>query len=139
MALKIAASATEVDVTGAPPVIDTADSRNQQTLENATLQSLPLQGRNLVSLVTLAPGVVGHGTAGGTIGSPTDNFNMETGVDASANGRSSNGNMYIVDGLDVTSNIRPGELNLVPNTDAIQETTIQVNTFDVDDGRASSI
>jgi hypothetical protein len=60
-------------------------------------------------------------------------------VDVSANGQGSVGNMYIVDGLDVTSAIRPGVLNLTPNPDSIQETSIQTNTFTVDYGRASSI
>ena len=48
--------------------------------------------------------------------------------------------MFIVDGLDVTSNIRPGVLNLVPNPDTVQETSsIQVNTFTwIMDGRVRS-
>ena len=48
--------------------------------------------------------------------------------------------MYVVDGLDITtSNITPGVLNLVPDPDTIQEATVQVNTFDVEYGRSSSI
>ena len=60
-------------------------------------------------------------------------------MDASANGAGSVGNMYMVDGLDVTSAIRPGVLNLTPNPDSVQETSIQTNTFSVEYGRASSI
>jgi hypothetical protein len=41
--------------------------------------------------------------------------------------------------LDVTSSIRAGVLNLTPNPDSIQETSIQSNTYNVDYGRASSI
>jgi len=47
--------------------------------------------------------------------------------------------MYVVDGMDVTSDIRPGVLNLTPNPDSIQEMTVQPNTFTVDYGRASSV
>jgi hypothetical protein len=47
--------------------------------------------------------------------------------------------MFVVDGLDVTSNIRPGVVNLTPNPDSIQEASVQVNTFGVEYGRASSI
>ncbi len=138
--LTLASTSTAVEVTAAVPVVDTADSRNQQTIQTQELAALPLPGRNMINLVTLAPGVTGKGVAGfGSPGSAVDNFSTETQVDASANGRSSNGNMYIVDGLDVTSNIRPGVLNLVPNPDSVQETSIQVNTFTVDYGRASSI
>lgn len=140
ISLTLASTSTAVEVTGAPPIIDTADSRNQQTIQTQELASLPLPGRNMINLVTLAPGVTGRGVAAfGSPGSAVDNFSTETQVDASANGRSSNGNMFIVDGLDVTSNIRPGVLNLIPNPDSVQETSIQVNTFTVDYGRASSI
>src|SRR3954451_1550146 len=140
IALAVSSASTAIEVTGAPPVIDTADSRNQQTLQAQELAALPLPGRNMMNLVTLAPGVTGRGTAsGGSPGSSSDNFSTELSVDASANGRSSNGNMYIVDGLDVTSNIRPGVVNLIPNPDSIQEASVQVNTFGVEYGRASSI
>ena len=47
--------------------------------------------------------------------------------------------MYIIDGLDITSPIRPGVLNLTPNPDSIQETSIQTNLYNVDYGRASSL
>jgi hypothetical protein len=38
----------------------------------------------------------------------------------------------IIDGLDITSFIRSELLNLTPNPDAIQETSIQTNTFSTD-------
>ncbi len=127
-------------MTGQTPIVNTAETRNEMTLGTQTLSTLPLAGRNMISLVTLAPGVVGTGTAaGGSPGSGVDNYSTETQVDASANGQGSVGNMFIVDGLDITSAIRPGVLNLTPNPDSIQETSIQSNTFTVDYGRASSI
>lgn len=90
--------------------------------------------------MTYAPGVVGIGATGNqTTGSAGDNYAPENQVNASANGRSSVGNLYIVDGLDVTSGLRPGVLNVVPNADTLQEVTVQTNTFDVDYGRASSL
>ena len=94
----------------------------------------------MISLVTLAPGVTGTGvTSNGSPGSGRDNYSTETQVDASANGQGAVGNMYIVDGLDVSSSIRPGVLNLTPNPDSIQEATVQTNTYNVDYGRSSSI
>ena len=47
--------------------------------------------------------------------------------------------MWIVDGLDVTSAIRQGVLNLTPNPDVIQEASNQINTFTVEYGHSSSI
>ncbi len=140
LSVKLAGASQAVEVTAETPVVNTAETRNQMTLETQTLSALPLAGRNMISLVTLAPGAVGVGTsAGGSPGSGVDNYSTETQVDASANGQGSVGNMFIVDGLDVTSAIRPGVLNLTPNPDSIQETSIQTNTFTVDYGRASSI
>jgi hypothetical protein len=138
--LAIATSQQVVDVSDRAPVLDTAESRTQLTIDTEALDSLPLPGRNQLGLVTLAPGVTGLGVQGsGGNGQSTDNYGSETQVTASANGRSSVGNMYVVDGLDITSNITPGVLNLVPNPDTIQEATVQVNTFDVEYGRSSSI
>ena len=64
-------------------------------------------------------------------GSGVDNYSTETAVDVSANGQGTVANKFIIDGLNVTSGIRQGVLNLTPNPDAIQETSIQVNTFSV--------
>lgn len=129
-----------IQVTDRAPVVDTADSRTELTITQEALDSLPLPGHDLLGLTTLAPGVTGLGVAGsGGNGQSNDNYAAETQVTASANGRSSVGNTFIVDGLDISSNITPGVLNLVPNPDTIQESSVQVNTFNVDYGRNSSI
>ena len=121
-------------------MVDTADSRTQLTIENRAVAQLPIIGRNLVTLVTMAPGVSGLGTS--TSGSPAsgvDNYSTEEQVDASANGQGQNNNQYVVDGLDVTSGIRQGVLNLTPQPEAIQETSIQVNTFSSEYSRAAGL
>jgi len=136
----VASSSTSIEVTTQAPIVDTTETRNQLTLETQAVSDLPLAGRSMISLVTFAPGVVGLGTiASSTPGSGVDNFSTETQVDASANGQGAVANMYIVDGLDVTSSIRPGVLNMTPNPDTIQETSIQTNTYNVEYGRGSSM
>lgn len=138
--LNVASQSTTVSVTDQPPVLDTAETRTQLTIDSKSLDSLPLPGHDMLALTSLAPGVTGLGVIGsGGNGQSNDNYAAETQVSASANGRSSVGNMYVVDGLDITSDITPGVLNLVPNPDTIQEATIQVNTYNVDYGRNSSL
>jgi hypothetical protein len=138
--LAVSSSVQTVNVSTQAPLLNTADNRIQETISQRTLSQLPLAGESMISLVTLAPGVTGRGVTGnGSPGSGVDNYSTETQVDASANGQGAVGNMYIVDGLDVTSSIRPGVLNLTPSPDAIQETSIQTNTYSVLYGRASSI
>jgi len=146
ISLKVGATTEAVTVTTEAPVVDTADSRNALTLENSGVAQLPVAGRNLVTLTTLAPGVSGLGTMGGgqpgksgTPGSGVDNYSTETQVDASANGQGQMSNMYVIDGLDVTSGIRQGVLNLTPNPDSIQETSIQVNTYSAEHSRATGV
>src|SRR5580658_8713783 len=138
--LKVGSASEAITVTTEAPVVDTADSRSQLTLENQAVAELPIVGRNLVTLVTMAPGVSGLGTS--TSGSPAsgvDNFSTEEQVDASANGQGQNNNQYVVDGLDVTSGIRQGVLNLTPQPEAIQETSVQVNTFTSEYSRAAGL
>ena len=146
--LAVAAVKQQVDVTGEIPTLDTADSRLQLTLDSKEFHALPLPGENFAGLTVYAPGVEGLGVTVGTnptansSGLPSqipDNFATELPVDASANGRSLLSNMYIVDGLDVTSNITGGTANLSPNPDSIQEFTVQTNTFSVQYGRSGSI
>jgi hypothetical protein len=141
--LQVKGVQTSVEVTGQAPLLNTAETRNQMTLETAGIAELPVAGRNMVTLATLAPGVTGLGTQGGgqpggvgTPGSGADNYSTETQVDASANGVGQMSNMWVVDGLDVTSGIRQGVLNLTPNPGSIQEMAIQVNTYTAEYGRA---
>jgi len=146
IAVKVGSVTEQVTVEAAAPVVDTADSRNEMTLGNEGVAELPVAGRNLVTLTTMAEGVSGLGTMGGgqpgkggTPGSGVDNYSTETQVDASANGQGQMSNMYVIDGLDVTSGIRQGVLNLTPNPESIQEATIQVNTYSSEYTRASGI
>jgi Carboxypeptidase regulatory-like domain len=138
--LKVGSTSEAVTVTTEAPIVDTADSRTQMTLENQAVAQLPIVGRNLVTLVTMAPGASGLGTsASGSPASGVDNYSTEEQVDASANGQGQNNNQYVVDGLDVTSGIRQGVLNLTPQPEAIQETSVQVNTFSSDYSRAAGL
>lgn len=140
VSVNVASASQAVEVSSQLPLLNTAETRNQLTLGTQTLSTLPLAGRNMISLATLAPGAVGKGTANsGSPGSGVDNYSTETQVDLSANGQGSVANMFIVDGLDISSAIRPGVLNLTPNPDSVDEASIQTNTYTVDYGRASSL
>lgn len=83
--LTVGSVATQVQVTSQQPVLDTSDTRNQLTIDRAALATLPMAARNPLALITLTPGVTGIGAGNAT------NFNPENSVDASANGRGSNG------------------------------------------------
>lgn len=139
LTLSVEKVSSTVTVTTEAPLLDTSDSRLEQTLDTTALADLPLQGRNPTNVITMAPGVTGTGGQNSPGSSTSTNFAPENWVNASANGRGANGNQYVVDGMDVTSSIRPGVINLTPNADAVQEISVQTNTYTVDYGRASSI
>src|ERR1700721_1436870 len=132
VALTVGKVASTVTVTTQAPRLDTSDSRFEETLGTTALQDLPMPGRNPTSEIFITPGVTGIGSSGAL------NFNPENYVSVSANGQGQNGNQYIVDGMDVTSTIRPGVINLTPNVDVVQEVSVQTNTYAVDYGRAGS-
>src|SRR5205807_4656727 len=83
ISLKVGAATESVVVTTEPPLLNTAETRNQQTLQAQELSTLPLAGRNLLSLISVAPGVSGLGLAGGpgvasgTPGTGVDIFSTE--------------------------------------------------------------
>lgn len=132
LAMTVGQVVSSVSVTSQAPLLDVSDSRNELTLDEQSLQSLPLQGRNPTSLLGLAPGVSGLGSAG------YNNFFTEN-ADYSANGRGNNGNQYVLDGLDINIDVNPGVLTLVPNADALSEISVQTNTYTVDYGKTSSM
>src|SRR5713226_8003354 len=92
VSLKVGTASQSVTVTAEAPLLNTAETRNQLTLETQELSTLPLAGRNPFSLVNVAPGVSGLGLSGGagvssgTPGTSTDIFSTETALDLSANG-----------------------------------------------------
>ncbi len=145
IAMKVGAATESVTVTAENPLVNVTETRNEQTLQTQELSTLPMAGRNMLSLSTIAPGVTGLGLAGGpgvasgTPGANAGNFSTEEAVDVSANGQGTVANMWIIDGLDVTSSVRQGVLNLTPNPDVIQESNNQVNTYSSEYGRGSGL
>src|SRR5262249_55005888 len=96
ISMKVGSVSESMTVSTEAPVVAASDSRTQLPLENQAVAQLPIVGRNLVTLVTLAPGVSGLGTsATGSPASGVDNFSTEEQVDASANGQGQNNNQYV--------------------------------------------
>ena len=134
VALPVANVNTSVEVSTQAPILDTADSRLEYTIDQKAVNELPLSTRNPTSIIGITPGVTGALNTQTNLNNAPENF-----IDASANGRGENGNTYVVDGLDVTSNVRPGVVNLTPGADMVQEESVQTNTYSVEYGRGSGI
>jgi hypothetical protein len=140
LALPLASTQQTIVVEVTPPTVDTDDSRLETTLSSNTVRDLPEANRNLWDVLAVAPGVVGTGTrgTGESPGGFADNFGTQT-PQISANGRSYTGNLVMVDGLNVTSPIQNGNIILAPIPDAVQEATLQTNSWDGENNLGSSI
>lgn len=138
--LQLASSTQSVNVVEQAPALDTDDSRLQATLSSNTVRDLPEINRNIYDVLAVAPGVVGTGTrgAGESPGGGNDNFGTQT-PSISANGRSYTGNRVVVDGMDATSVVQNGNFIYGPNPDAIQEVSLQTNSWDAENNVGSSV
>lgn len=132
ISLEVQSAGETVSVTGEAPALDTAESRQQMTMDQKVMRDIPLLNNSIFAILSLAPGVTGLNGA-------SDNFNPEYFSNMSANGASTRGNTYNVDGLSVTSNITNGTSNLGMNPEAVAEFTVETNTFKAEQGMGSSI
>lgn len=138
--LPVASMSQTTVVTEQAAPIDVDESRLQTTLDSDTTRELPELNRNLWDVLSVSPGVVGTGTrgAGASPGGGSDNFGTQT-PQISANGRSYTGNTAFVDGMNVTSPVQNGNLILAPVPDAVQEVSMQANTWDAENALGSSV
>ncbi len=138
--LPVGSVSASVNVVSEAAPLDTDETRLQATLSSETVRDLPQLNRNLWDVLSVMPGVVGTGTrgAGESPGGGADNFGTQT-PQISANGRSYTGNVVYVDGMNVTSPIQNGNLILAPIPDAVQEVTMQANSWDAENALGSSV
>src|SRR5260221_1448170 len=121
-----------VEVTGEPPQLKSETSSLGQVVEERKANELPLNGRNVFNLISLAPSVVPQGSAGGTpVGvNPFGWGNYQV------NGSFGNESAEYLDGQPL--NI--GYINLpvvIPTQDSIQEFKVQTSNLGADWGKFS--
>ena len=56
LVLNVASASSTVTVSTQAPLLDTSDSRFEETLNTTALADLPLPGRNPTNVLTIAPG-----------------------------------------------------------------------------------
>ena len=121
----------KVEVTGAPPLLETQTSSVGQTQGSQTINDLPLNGRNYTFLAQLGAGV--------TQTSPTGR-GLEDSGSFIANGLPLVHNNYILDGIDNNNDtvdfLNGAAYAVLPPPDALQEFKIQTSNFTAEFGRA---
>ena len=130
--LKTGGTSQTVEVTTAPPELQTSESSVGQTVSSQTINNLPLNGRNFTFLAQLGAGV--NTPQADTRG------NAQSGA-FTANGLTPAQNNYLLDGIDNNSNavdfLNGTNYIVLPPLDAIQEFKVQTADFSAELGRSA--
>ena len=139
--MELGQTTTTVSVTSEVPLIETGEATVSGQIQESEVADLPLVGRNFMTLVVLAPGVVGLPSGGGQAYAQAtgDIFSAEYGVNLSGNGQRAESNSFNVDGASVNASPRGGVINHNPNADSVQELRVSLNNFSAEYGRNSSV
>src|SRR5712692_900358 len=135
-ALEVGDVTQSVQVTAEAALIRTESATLNQVVEGRQLQDTPLNGRNIMNLIQLVPGVVPQGS---TQGSPMANQNNGTFTSVwgfgnyQIGGGIANQNATYIDGAPI--NLPPNNATaLIPTQDAIQEFSVATNNVSAEFG-----
>src|SRR5437016_6785260 len=119
-----------IEVTAQTPLLQSTTADLGQVIAERQVNELPLNGRNPMNLVALAPSVVPQGHSQGTpVGqNPFDYANYQIG------GAITNQGAEYLDGVPL-NNSYINELSLIPTQDALQEFKVQTNNLNAEWGR----
>src|SRR6185437_11055564 len=131
--LQVGEAAQTVEVSGAvAPALQTDSSQVGSLVPSQSVEDLPLDGRNLIKLVQLSPGIT-EGSPGSIIQGNRPDDRRQT-SSFSANGQTDTMNQNLVDCMDNNERII-GTVGVRPSIDAVQEVNIQTNKYDASVGR----
>jgi len=130
--LKLGTTAETITVAGATPLVDVRSSALSAVVDGKTIEELPLNGRNYITLATLQPGIVQFTEKLST--SPA-----QRGVSLNINGMGGRSNSFLIDGANMRGYAGMATVTAADSTlgvDTIQEFRVVTNAFSADYGRA---
>lgn len=133
--LAIGAATQTVEVTSAPPQIDTTTGTMSEVIDRARVVDLPLNGRNAASLMTLVAGVSDASNEGNGV-NQGNGKTFPAAVVITSNGTLPNQSNYLLDGgnnVDELTNVNAP----FPMPDAVQEFSIQTSNYDAQFGQSA--
>ncbi len=132
VALQTGSTNETVTVSTAPPQLQTDESSVGQVVDEHTIVTLPLNGRNFTFLAQLSAGV--------NVSQADTRGNAASGA-FTANGLQSAQNNYLLDGIDNNSNaadfLNGTNFVILPPVDAIAEFKVQTADFSAELGRSA--
>ena len=132
--LELGAATDQIEVTATPSALQTDSTDVGTTLTAASVQDVPLNGRNFIALVETTVGV--------NAGSPNSTSNGGHGGDrrlssaVSANGQGEGENNELIDGMDNNSRYE-GVIELRPSVEAIEQVRTDINLYTAEVGRTA--
>lgn len=124
--LKVGSASASVEVTEAPPVLQTESAEVGTVLSGDAITDLPLAGREFYNLAFLGPGVTALPPQSGSINS----------VGASVSGQREYGNSIQMDGIETTTN-RTNDYTVDPNVDSVDQFKVITATYNAEFGNAA--
>jgi hypothetical protein len=135
-ALKVGMVSQTVEVTGAPPLLQTETSALGTIETEKRIVDLPLNGRNFFKLAYLGPGA-NEGATGTSAGAGSTD-NNRPGIALSVNGLRIFDNNFLLDGLD-NNEFGNGTVVIQPPPDSIQEFRVEENSMNAEFGRGGAM
>ena len=133
MSMQIGDVSQSVEVAATAPLLQTESASLSQVVNTRAVEELPVNGRNIMNLTALVPGVVAQGT---TDGNAVTGKNIFAAGNYQIGGGLANQGATYYDGVPANSAL--GNLvNMVPSPDAISEFRVQTNSNSAEFGRYS--
>ncbi|HUQ94366.1 MAG TPA: carboxypeptidase regulatory-like domain-containing protein [Bryobacteraceae bacterium] len=120
-----------VEVTGAPPLIESSNATIGEVISNEKIVALPLNGRSFAQLALLVPQVVTGGVGTGNTG--IQNTSISTQGSLSISGGRSEAAQFTFNGINVNNEFIGGTL-VYPPIDALEEFKIEQNVYSAELG-----
>jgi len=131
--MHVGQSSESVEVTSSSPLLQTETSTVENTVPEQHVESLPLNTRNLTTLVTFVPGA-NEGASVDSLSSGQRPDDRRQTSSFSVNGQDVELNNAQIDGTDNNERII-GTIGVKPSIDAIQEVTVETNNYTAESGR----
>jgi hypothetical protein len=126
--LEVGSVSETIEVSATPPPVTTSTSSLSELVDSRRIEQLPLNGRNVLQLVSLLPGVVPAGN-GGQFGAVQTTFSVSGGRNVDMN--------FTLDG-GINMNPFYSIPNEYPNPDALQEFSATTRNYSAGFGRGTS-
>jgi hypothetical protein len=136
LAMEVGAVTQTIEVTAQTPLLQPQSSDLGTVVESRTVTEMPLNGRNVIALAQLSPGIQPQGPPSGGNSSMSNpvGANPFAAGDFQIGGSQAGQNAIWVDGVP-TNGSYLNVITMIPTQDAIQEFKVQTNNMGPDFGR----